>query len=95
MCVFNWKIVDWDIADLKHLLDGRDAGDGLFGELTDAVRKRTGQLAVNVDRASAHAFDDSRVLGFVAVQASEDEVLARTSRAAQNAKNLDLHGLRR
>ena len=93
--VGDCEIVYWNVADFEHLLDGGDAGDGFLCELTDAVRKRAGQLAVDVDGAAAHAFNDTGVLGFVTVKPSEDEVLSGAADAAQDAENFDLHGFRR
>ena len=90
--VGDGEIADRNVADLEHLLDGGDAGDGLPGELADAVGERACQLTVDIDRTAAHAFDDSGVFGFVAVEPGEDEVLAGAASAAQDAENFDLHG---
>ena len=93
----SWRLpalaaLDGQVAHLKHLLDGRDAGDGLLAELADAVGERAEQLVADVDGAAAHAFDDAGVLGFGAVELGENHVLAGAARAAQNAEDLNLHG---
>ena len=64
------------VEDLEHVFNGSDAGDGLLAELADAEAERADEAAVYVDRASAHAGDDAGVVGFGAVQASEDHILA-------------------
>ena len=79
------------VLHAKHLLDGRDASDGLFGELADAVGQSAQQLAVNVYGAAAHAGDHSAVLGFRSVQAGEDHVLAGTDGVVEHAQYLHLH----
>ncbi len=86
-------IAHGQVAHFEHLLDGRDAGDGFLGELADAVGERANQLAVDVDGAAAHAIDDAGVFGLGAVELGENEVLAGAARAAQDAEDLDLHGL--
>ena len=90
--VGDGEIAGGNVADFKHLLDGGDAGDGFFGELADAVGERAGQLTVDIDRTAAHAFDDAGVFGLVAAEPGEDEVLAGTTSAAQDAENFNLHG---
>ena len=90
--VWDFEIADGNVADFEHLLDGGDAGDGFLGELADAVGERTGQLAVDIDGAAAHAFDDAGVFGLIAVKPGEDEVLAGSARAVQDAEDFDLHG---
>jgi hypothetical protein len=85
--------VDGQVAHFEHLLDGRDAGDGVLAELADAVGERAEQLVADIDRAAAHAGHHAGVLGLGAVQLGQDHVLAGAARAAQHAQDLNLHGL--
>ena len=84
---------DGQVADFKHLLDGGDAGDGVLAELADAVGERAEQAVADVDRAAAHAGDDAGVLRLGAVELGQNHVLAGTAGAAEDAEDLDLHGL--
>jgi hypothetical protein len=77
------------IAHGQHLLDGRDAGDGLLAELSDAIAERADELAVDIDGAAAHACDDAGVLGFRAVQAGKDKVLSGADGVVEHAEDLD------
>ena len=85
--------VNGHVAHFEHLFDGRDAGNGIFGELADAVGERAEQLAADIDGAAAHALDHAGIFGFGAVELGQDHVLAGAARAAQYAQNLNLHGL--
>ena len=82
------------IPHLQHLLDRRNAGDGLLAELANAVGERAQQLVADVDRAAAHSLHHARVFGLGAVEPGENHVLAGPARTAQNAQNLHLHRLR-
>ena len=87
------RVIDGQVAHLQHLLDGRDAGDGIFAELADAIGERTQQPVANVNRAAAHARDHAGVFGLGAVELDEDHVVAGAARPTQNAQNLNLHRL--
>jgi hypothetical protein len=86
--------LEGEVADFKHLLDGRDTGDGVFGELAEAIRDGAEEAIAYVDRASTHAGDNAGVFGFCAFEDGEDDVMAGAACAAQNAENFDVHGLR-
>ena len=58
----------------QHRLDRRDAAEWLLGK-APGVGDRTDQLAVDVDRASAHAGDDAAELDARILGADEDDVL--------------------
>ena len=85
--------VDGHVFDFKHLGDGCDAGDGVFGELADAVRKGAEELVADVDGAAAHAGDNACVFRLGAAKLGEDHVVAGAACAAQNPKDFNLHGL--
>ena len=62
------------MTDLQHALDGRDAANWIFRE-RPTVGERPDEPPIHVDRASAHARDDPRVLQSDARHAREDQVL--------------------
>jgi hypothetical protein len=68
------------VAHLQHLRDGRDAGDGVFAELADAVGERAQQAVADVDRAAAHAGHYAGVLRLGAVQLGQNHVVAGAAR---------------
>ena len=49
---------------------------GSFVNLPDAIGERAQEFAVDINGPAAHAVDDAGVLGFGAVKASEDDILA-------------------
>jgi hypothetical protein len=81
--------------DLQHRRGRRDSADRLLGEFPDAIRDGAHQLAVNVDRAAAHAGHDAGVFHLLAMQARQDHVGLRTRHIAQHAQNFHFHRLRR
>src|SRR6185437_12540484 len=83
----------WPVADLQHLLDRGNPGDGIFGELPDAVADCAHQAPIDVDGAAAHTCDDAGVLRLFALQAREDHVLAGTNGVIQHAEDFDVHRL--
>ena len=76
--------------ELHHVGDRRDAGDRLLGERAEAIGDRADQLAIDVDRAAAHARDDARVLHLVTVQPGDDHVLLGSDGVLQDAEDLDV-----
>ena len=79
-------------VDLEHLRDRSDAGDRLLRKLADAEGERARQLAVEIDRAAAHARDHAGVFGLCAAQADQDDVALGTVHVLQHAENFDVHG---
>ena len=75
---------------VDHLVDRRDAGDRLLGELPERVRHGADQPAVDVDRAAAHAGDDAGVGERPAFEPRQDQVAARADDVAQHAEDVDL-----
>ena len=85
--------IDRKVAHFKHLLDGRDAGDGVLAELADAVGERAEELVANVHGAAAHARYDPGVFGLGAVELGQNHIFAGSASAAKDAEDLHLHGL--
>ena len=79
------------VAYLEHLFNRRDAGDRFLAELADAIGERAEQLAVDIDRAAAHAGNHPRVFGLGADEPGEDHVLSGTEGVVQQAEDFDLH----
>ncbi len=79
--------------DLQHLLDRRDTRDRFLRELTDAEGKRARQLAVEIDRAPAHAGNHAGIFGLGAVQTHQDNVALGTVHVVHDAQNFHVHGL--
>jgi hypothetical protein len=80
-----------DRADLQNILDGRDARDRLFGKIAQAVGHRADELAVDVDRAAAHAGDDPALVQFRREQLGDDQVLVG-SELVKDAQHLEFEG---
>ena len=78
--------------DLQHLLDRRHARDRFLGELADAEGQRARQLAVEINRASAHARNHAGIFGLGAVQTDQDNVALGTVHVAHHAQNFHVHG---
>ncbi|MCG3162098.1 MAG: hypothetical protein JMDDDDMK_03337 [Acidobacteria bacterium] len=81
------------LEDFDHVLNGRDTGNRIFGELV-TERDRAEQFPVNVDRASAHSLKDASMIQFVAEQLGQDRVLPRIREAFQHAENFEVELLR-
>ena len=79
------------LADVEHALDRRDPADRVLRE-RPAVGERADELFVDVDRAPAHAGDDSGLLESPPVDAREDQVLLRGV-ALEHADDLDVEPL--
>ena len=62
---------------MDDVFDGRDAGDGIFGEDAKLQGKSTGEFAVEIDRAAAHTGDHAGALDLGALELDEDDGLAR------------------
>src|SRR5579883_160354 len=82
------------MGNFEHLPDGSDARNRLFAEGPDAVADGSQQLAVNVNRTTAHTRDYACVLRLSAFQAGEDHVLPGAEGVVEQAENLDAHRLR-
>jgi hypothetical protein len=82
------------LIDLQHLFNGRHPGNRLFGELSDAVGNRAQQLAVDVDRAAAHARDHSGELGFFTQQLHQHHIALGAVQVPENAQHHHAHGFR-
>ncbi len=81
-------------VDLQHLSDGRHAGDRFLGEFADAEGQRPRQLAVQINRAAAHARYHPGIFRFLTRQTHQDDVSLGAVRVLQNAENFHPHGLR-
>ena len=88
----RWRLVQ--LVDFHHGGRRSDSGDRLLGELADAIRDRPDQLAIDVNRAAAHARDHAGVFDLGAVQTRQNDVGLRAGHVAQHAENFDVHGLR-
>jgi len=73
-CVHGARLVE--IIDLQHQLDGSDAADGVGREDAQPERDGADQLAIDIDRAAAHAAGDVGALR-LATQFRQDNVLLR------------------
>ena len=80
-------ILRWRTQDV---LDGCDAGKGLFGEDTELERQRTGELAFEIDGAAAHAGDDASVLHLGAFELDEDDGLLRAEKIVEDAEDFEI-----
>ena len=81
-------------ADLQHLLDRRHARDRFLRKLADAEGQRARQLAIEINRASAHARNHAGIFGLGAVQTDQDNVALGTVHVVHHAQNFHVHGLR-
>ncbi len=81
-------------VDGEHLRDGSDAGDRFLAELPNSVGQCAQQLAVDVDRAAAHACDHSGVLWFGALETRQDHILTGAENIFEHSEDLYIHGLR-
>ena len=80
------------IHDRDHLVDGCDAADRYLG-VRPSIGHGADQTAVDVDRAAAHALDDSGLFQRSAGQPGQDQVLARPQSVALNSEDFDLEGV--
>ena len=74
-----------------HVLDGPDAGDGIFGK-RKRHGHRAGQLAIDIDRAAAHALHARRCSQRSAGEARQNERFLGTD-VIQHAQDLHLEFL--
>ena len=79
------------VPDVEHALDRRDAADR-FARKRPSISQRSDELPVHVDRAAAHACDDSRAVDRLAQNAGENQILLGRV-ALQEADDLDLEAL--
>ena len=75
---------------LGHFIDRRNARDRFLGELTERVRDRADEPAIDVDRAAAHAGDDAGIGERAAFEPRQDQVAARADDVAEHAEDVDL-----
>ena len=80
--------------NFQHIGNGRDPGNRLFGEFSDTEGQCPGQLAIEIDRTSAHSRDYAGVLHFLPVQPHQDDVSLWPVHVVKHAKNFHFHGLR-
>jgi len=64
-----------------------------FSATPDLDRERSCQLAIEINRATAHAGDHAGVLGLGSVQANQDHVSLGPVHVAQHTQDFDFHGL--
>ena len=75
---------------LGHFIDGRDARDRFLRKLSEGIRNRADQSAVDIHGAAAHARNHAGVGQRAALEPRENQVAAGADDVAQNAKNVDL-----
>ena len=77
------------MADFGEVGGGREAGvaDGL--EALDLVTEGTGEFAVDVERAAAHAGDGAHFLDALIGEFTDDHGFARSEGVAQHTGDLD------
>ncbi len=80
--------------DLQHLLNRGHAGDRFFRELADAEGKRARQLAVEINRASAHTGNHAGIFRLGTMQPDQDNVALGSVHVAHHAQNFHVHGFR-
>ena len=81
-----------EIVDLEHQLDRGDAADRVGREHAEAQGDRAHQLAVDVDRAAAHAAGDVGA-DCLAAHLGEDDVLLRPPGVLPQADDFHRHRL--
>ena len=79
------------LDEAVHLAERRDAGDRLLAE-GPGVGDGAEQLAVDVDRAAAHAGDDAGLVQVQAGQPAQDQVAAGAG-VLQDAEHLGVERL--
>ena len=89
-CIGRPRLVE--IVDLEHQLDRRDAADRIGGKDAEAQGYGADQLAIDVNRTTAHPASHVGARG-LAAHLRQDDVLARSPLILPEADNLDRHGL--
>ena len=82
-------------ADLDHVVDRREARVAHGLEMLDLVGEDAGQLAVEVERAAAHAGDGTHELHARVGEFAKNQTFARAEGVAQNTCHLDAKRFRR
>jgi hypothetical protein len=80
-------------TEFEHVIDRREARVAHGFKALDLVGKDADQLAVDVERAAAHAGDGAHQLDPRVGEFAEDHALARPERVAEHAGDLDREGL--
>jgi hypothetical protein len=75
---------------MDDVFDGRDAGDGIFGEDAKLQGKSTGEFTVEIDGAAAHTGDHAGALDLGALELNEDDGLARAEEIGHYADNFEI-----
>jgi len=75
-----------DAGGLEHLGDRRDPRDGLLAE-GEGIRHGAHELAVDEDRAAAHARDDAGLSQGPAFQPGQDHALLRADGVVEHAQD--------
>ncbi len=78
---------------VEHFRDRRNARDGLGRELTERIRHRAHQPAIDVNRAAAHAGDDAGLGQRTAFEPGENQAALRTDHVPHHSKHVDLEVL--
>src|SRR5690242_5860410 len=69
---------------IQNVLNRSHSGNRFLGEDAKLQRKRSGKLAVQIDRAAAHSSDDARVLNLRPFELDEDDGLLRAKKVVQD-----------
>ncbi len=77
----------WRVQDV---LNGRDPGDGFFGEDAQLQRKGPGKFAVEIDGAAAHSGDHACVLNLGPFQLNQNDGLLRAQEIVQNSDDFQV-----
>src|SRR5258705_204573 len=79
-------------VDLEHVGDRCHAGDRLFRKFSNTECQGTGQLAVEIHGAAAHASHDAGVFRFFAMQTDQDDVSLGSVHVLEDTQDFDVHG---
>ncbi len=79
------------LAGAQHLLYRANAGDGILGERKSKC-DRSGEAAIDIDGAAAHALHHAGFFERAAGEAGEDDVLAGSD-IMKNSKDFDVESL--
>ncbi len=71
-------------------MNGRDAGDGFFGEDAEFQRQSAREFTVQIDGAAAHSGDHSGVFDLWPLQLHENDGLFGAEKIVQNADDFQI-----
>ncbi len=77
-------------AQIKHVLDGSDAGEGFLGKNAELQGKRSGKLSFEVDGTAAHSRDHAGMFDFRALEFHEDDGLFGSQEIGEDADDFEV-----